>query len=647
MFIESQSVLKEISAELALGETSFFKEPRILGKWVLWLEQRPQEGGRTTALIRPWGRIDLAAQELTPFPINLRTRLHGYGGGVLTAKCLKTKLLLSWVDDSDGCLWLQVWEDSYFCKDPITPYWRSIHSPLCLSETGNYTLSDGIIDLFRNRWIGLMEKDSNDYIVSFSLNIENQLPSLIYQPIDFAGYLTLSPDSNQLAWIEWQQPSMPWESSQLWWGTFNEEGMISNIKQLAGSFSKDQVQKSVFQPVWLPSGELLVAEDSSGWWNLMMLEQPIQSQSSPIWKRLWPMEAEFGMPQWICGMSTIASAGKKIVAISCLNGYWSINLLARDGSISKVDQPFNDLSGLHAASGRIVAIASNSTKESGLLEVDLTDGSWLHTSSRASVLDENQISVPKPFWFKGFKGSLTHSWFYPPAHWDGLPAPLLVKIHSGPTGMATTGLNLGIQFWTSRGWGVVDVNYGGSTGFGRLYRERLKRGWGEVDVNDCVAAVKTLVAKGKVDRRYIAIEGGSAGGFTALACLCFTDIFKVASCRYPVTDLIGMKEKTHRFEEGYLDHLVGIWPEERQIYKKRSPLHYVEQIKCPVILFQGLKDKVVLPDQTELMAMELRKNNIPVELHTFPNESHGFKDRNVKIKTLEATEKFFNKHLNF
>ena len=213
--------------------------------------------------------------------------------------------------------------------------------------------------------------------------------------------------------------------------------------------------------------------------------------------------------------------------------------------------------------------------------------------------------------------------------------------------MAGCGLNLGILYWTSRGWGVVDVNYGGSTGFGRAYRDRLKGRWGEVDVFDCSAAAKSLVALGKADRQFIAIEGGSAGGFTTLASLCFTDVFSVGACRYGVSDLISMAQETHRFEMGYLDYLVGLWPNDCEIYQDRSPLNNAEKIDCPVIFFQGLKDKVVLADQTERMAAVLRKKKIPVELHTYAEEGHGFRDERVKIQVLEATEKFFRKHLSY
>jgi dipeptidyl aminopeptidase/acylaminoacyl peptidase len=255
------------------------------------------------------------------------------------------------------------------------------------------------------------------------------------------------------------------------------------------------------------------------------------------------------------------------------------------------------------------------------------------------------ISQPKPLWFLGHGGHNTHAWYYPPCGGGHAEAPLLVKSHSGPTSMARTGLSLGIQFWTSRGWGVVDVNYGGSTGFGRAYRERLDGQWGVVDVADCAAAAQALVAQNLASAERIAIEGGSAGGFTTLAALCFTDVFRAGASRYGVTDLGALARETHRFEARYLDGLIGPWPEAQALYDERSPLEHANQIRCPVIFFQGLDDRVVPPAQTERMASALEAKGIPVEVHRFEGEGHGFRSSAVQTAVLEATEAFFRRHL--
>ena len=626
-----------LPASHAVGKLPGLKEPQLLAGpgdmiWLLWLEQRPQERGRTTALIRRFGAAEQMPTELTPAPVNLRSRVHDYGGGVLTAAVHNDQLLLVWIDS--GCLWRQDWQlpaGTEGAPQPCSPAQR-------LSLPGDGELADGLLDLQRQRWIGIREVDGLDQLVWIALDRRDQQPQLLHQPTDFAGYACLSPDGRQLAWIEWQQPAMPWDCSHLWYAAVDANGALQPPKQLAGG---DGI--SVFQPQWLPDGRLLVAEDSSGWWNLMLC-QPGDSD----WQRPWPMAADAGMPQWIYGMSTTAWDGNNLLAAVCRQGSWMLKRLQADGAVITIDQPFADLAYLRACQGRAVAVASNSTCVAGLLEIDLRPHAplWQHTPAVESPLAMDAISVAEPIWFNGHDGERTHAWYYPPMDGGSGIAPLLVKSHSGPTAMARRGLQLGIQYWTSRGWGVVDVNYGGSTGFGREYRERLNGGWGVVDVADCAAAAEALIAAGRAHPDQIAIEGGSAGGFTTLAALCFTDVFRVGACRYAVCDLTAMAEETHRFEARYLDGLVGDWPEQRPIYEQRSPLLHADRIGCPVLFFQGLQDKVVPPEQTERMAKALRANGVAVEVRLFDDEGHGFRNQATQIQVLEETEAFFRLHLN-
>jgi dipeptidyl aminopeptidase/acylaminoacyl peptidase len=387
-----------------------------------------------------------------------------------------------------------------------------------------------------------------------------------------------------------------------------------------------------------------VAEDSEGWWNLKR-----RRPGSTTWENPWPMTAETAMPQWIYGMSTTAWDGEQLLAATCCDGCWSLQRLSLDGTVTHIDQPFDDLAGLRALNGRAVAVASNSSSMAGLLELTLSPTApcaWVHTPAMETPIAQADISVAEPIWFAGHAGQRTHAWYYPPQGQPQTPAQLLVKSHSGPTAMARRGLSLAIQYWTSRGWGVVDVNYGGSTGFGRAYRERLNGGWGVVDVADCAAAAQALISSGRAHPDQIAIEGGSAGGFTTLAALCFSDVFRAGACRYAVCDLTAMAQDTHRFEARYLDSLVGDWPAERERYEQRSPLLHAEQIICPVLFFQGLQDKVVPPEQTQRMADALRRNGIPVEVRLFDDEGHGFRNQATQIQVLEETERFFRTHLN-
>ena len=629
-----------LSARTALGRQPVLKTPKILGNWVLWLEQRPQEKGRTTALIRPWRQTKKAAKELTAAPANLRCRIHEYGGGAMAMALMGDQMLLCWIDDSDGCLWQQTWRglrgEDCAALTAETP-------PIRISAPGAWSLGGGLIDQARLRWLGVMECNGRDHLVSVALNQSDQQPQVLHAADDFVGYPALSADGSQLAWVEWRQPAMPWDASELRCACLTSEGQLTQMQTLAGSRPDAEQTISVFQPLWQPDGSLVVAEDSNGWWNLMRLADPTSGKQN--WERPWPMQAETAMPQWVFGMSTCAWDGKQLVAAICAEGRWKLKQLKNDGTIVSVDQPFDDLADLHADAGRAVVIASNPCIGQGLLELELATGDWQHTPASEAALPINAISSAEPLWFKGAGGLPTHAWYYPPLGGASSDAPLLVKSHSGPTAMARRGLSLGIQFWTTRGWGVVDVNYGGSSGFGRAYRERLNGGWGVVDVQDCAAAAMALVEAGQAHPQKIAIEGGSAGGFTTLACLCFTDVFQVGACRYAVSDLTSLATETHRFEARYLDSLVGAWPEDRDRYEQRSPLQHAQSICCPVIFFQGLRDKVVVPEQTERMAAALSSKGIPVEVQTFSEEGHGFRDSDVKVQVLEATERFFRHHL--
>ncbi|MBE67907.1 MAG: peptidase S9 [Cyanobium sp. SAT1300] len=627
-----------LSAQTAVGRLPGLKEPQLVQGpdnvlWLIWLEQRPAEKGRTTAIMRRFGEPTSPQIELTPAPINLRSRVHDYGGGVLSTATDDEHLHLVWINA--GCLWHQ--RLCWGTADPRQNLPKAETPPQRLTCPGPWELADGLLNLQHHQWIGIREQQGKDELVSVDLQRTDQEPALLHQPADFAGYAALNPAGNRLAWVEWEQPSMPWDSSSLWCAELTKTGQLINPSQRAGGHGV-----SVFQPQWLPDGRIVVAEDSSGWWNLMLGDLATDS-----WERPWPMAAETAMPQWIYGMSTTAWDGERLLAATCSDGTWTLQRLGLDGTVLKLEQPFDDLAGLRACNGRAVAIASNSSYGAGLLELDLRPltTTWSHTPAIPALLPDEAISVAQPLWFEGHQQQRTHAWYYPPIGAGDGPAPLLVKSHSGPTAMARRGLSLAIQYWTSRGWGVVDVNYGGSTGFGRAYRERLNQGWGVVDVADCATAAQALIASGHAHPDQVAIEGGSAGGFTTLAALCFTDVFRAGACRYAVCDLTAMATDTHRFEARYLDGLVGAWPEERSIYNERSPLQHAGRIRCPVLFFQGLQDKVVPAEQTERMAAALRHNGITVEVRLFDDEGHGFRNQATQIKVLEDTEAFFRLHL--
>jgi dienelactone hydrolase len=625
-----------LPAAVAVGRATSVAEPRLDGERLFWLEQRPDERGRTTLMGRRHGA---GTVELTPGPWNLRTRVHEYGGGAYAVAGDQ----LVFVDDGDRCLWQL---DLAGGSDPL-PAAAPRQLTAAPDPERPRAFADGLIDRLHGRWIGVMEQDGVDRLVAVPL--AGGEPELLHQPDDFCGYAVLAPGGGHLAWVTWQQPFMPWERSQLWLAAIDGAGQLRQARPIAGSGPGDPQGISVFQPLWLDDGSLVVANDRSGWWNLERLADvaALGPDTPPHWQPLCPMEAEFGGPQWIYGLRTLAWDGARLLAAVCRQGRWELGQLGTEGGcFEPIPLPFTELASLAAEAGRLVAVAGAPGIGQGLLELDTASGSWQHTPAALPPLETGAISRPEPLWFEGHGGRPVHAWYYPPRGGSCADAPLLVKGHSGPTAMAGTGLNLAIQFWTSRGWGVVDVNYGGSTGFGRAYRQRLDGQWGVVDVADCAAAARALVAAGKADPARVAFEGGSAGGFTVLAALCFTDVFMAGACRYPVADPEALLGVDHRFEARYTESLIGPWPEARALYEARSPLRHAERIKVPVVFFHGKDDRVVPARQSERMVEALRRGGLETELHLFAGEGHGFRDSGVRTTVLDTTEAFFRRQFH-
>ncbi|MEI8250128.1 MAG: prolyl oligopeptidase family serine peptidase [Synechococcus sp. ELA057] len=636
-----------LPASQVLGATPVFKEPLLQGGRLFWLEQLPAQRGRTSLFLQHQG---CERFELTP-ELDLRSGLHGYGGGVFAVDA-DTAVVVA---ERGRSLWRLDLAQAIASGQP--PQAHRITPPQ--SENGLY--GDGLIDRQRDRWIGVLERDGVDQLVAVPL--AGGEPTPLWISPDFCGYAVLSPCGTHLAWVSWQQPCLPWDRCQLWLGSFDPDGRLINPRHVSGSTPADPVGVSVFQPLWAGDA-LVVANDRSGWWNLEVLQGAVGLEASqpPCWRPLLPMHAEFAMPQWVAGMRTTAWDGHQLVAAACSEGRWQLGRLlpqvAGDGAMAAAPHalagamrwepialPFDDLAGLSAEAGRLVAIASGPEQSAGLLDLNVEEGGWSHHPADPRRWDPASLSRAEGLWFPGHGDRPTQAWYYPPQAWDGKPAPLLIRGHSGPTGMARTGLSLTIQFWTSRGWGVVDVNYGGSTGFGRAYRERLDGQWGVVDVDDCLAAAEALIDQGRADPAGIAMEGSSASGFTVLAAMARDDTIRAGAVRYPVTDLTALAESDHRFEERYFDTLVGPWPQARALYEQRSPLGQVDRLRGPLIVFHGLEDAVVPPDQSRILVERLRQRGVPVDLLLFEAEGHGFRDGTVQRQVLEATEAFFRRHL--
>jgi len=406
--------------------------------------------------------------------------------------------------------------------------------------------------------------------------------------------------------------------------------------------------ESVFQPSWSPQGILHFVSDPSGWWNLYRFTEGRKEV-------LYSLEAEFGLPQWVLGLSTYDfEADGNIICSYNIGGNWRLARLdTSKKTLTDMDLPHTAIGGVHCGRGFAVFQAGSPTEPFALHRLNLSNSAReVLRSTLNTRVGRGCMSVPEAIEYPTENGLTSHGYFYPPTNPDfDAPVetrpPLLVFIHGGPTGAADAVLRYNLQYWTSRGFAVLDVNYGGSTGFGRAYRERLKGMWGIVDVDDCVNGVKYLVKKGRVDGRKLAIRGGSAGGYTTLAALAFRDVFKAGASYFGVSDIEALAMDTHKLESRYMDSLVGSYPAAKNVYVERSPIHYTSQILAPLILFQGLDDKVVPPNQSEMIYEAVRKKKIPVAYITFEGEGHGFRKAESIKRALEAELYFYSRVFGF
>jgi len=436
---------------------------------------------------------------------------------------------------------------------------------------------------------------------------------------------------------------MPWDGTELWVGELKADGSLGPSECVAGA-----VDESIFQPQWSPDGVLYFVSDRTGWWNLY------RWRDGRI-KPLCEMAAEFGRPQWVFGMSTYAfESANCVICTYTQQGAWRLaSLDTATQKLELIETPYTEIEGLRAASGRVVFAAGSPTEAASIVQLDLaTRQIEVLRRSSGTVVDAGYVSMPQAIEFPTEGGLTAHAFFYAPQNCDyiapcGERPPLLVRSHGGPTAATSTTLAWEIQYWTSRGIAVLDVNYGGSTGYGRAYRQRLNDQWGIVDVDDCVNATRYLVQRGEVDGKRLAIRGGSAGGYTTLCALTFRDVFQAGASYFGVSDLEALTKDTHKFESRYLDRLVGPYPRRRDLYQERSPIHFADRLSCPVILFQGLEDKVVPPSQAELMVEALQAKGVPVAYIPFEGEQHGFRRAESIKRALEAELYFYSQVFSF
>jgi dipeptidyl aminopeptidase/acylaminoacyl peptidase len=633
-----------ITSDLIVAQSTMLSDVRLDGDHVYWLEGRPQEQGRNV-IVR--AGPDGAAADITPPGFNVRTRVHEYGGAawlVADGTCIFSNFV-------DQRLYRQYAAEAD--PEPVTPEPSSTRPASANGggKGGVWRYSDGVLDRRRGRWIGVREDHSVEgepvnAIVAIDLDgSDASAGEVLVGGHDFFCSARLSPDGNRMLWIAWDHPNMPWNGTTLYLAELDPRGTPAGVRALAGG-----LDESVFQPEWSPDGnEIVFVSDRTGWWNLYAYDV-----ATATTRPLYPTAAEFGMPQWNLGMSSYAFSGAgRIVCAYTTAGLGQLATLdLTTGTLQALESAFTEFGSVRADGDRVAFRAGAPDRPTSIIALNLQTEQHRVLKQATDLLDRteprivNYLAKVEPVEFPTTGDRTAFGLFYPPHSPDYAGGaderpPLLVKCHGGPTSAASSTLNLGIQFWTSRGIAVLDVNYGGSTGFGREYRERLRLNWGIVDVDDCVNGAKFLSEQGLVDAKRVVISGGSAGGYTTLAALAFRNFFQGGASYYGVSDAAALARDTHKFESRYLDWLIGPFPETQERYRERSPFYHADQVTKPIIFFQGAEDAVVPPNQTEMMVEALRRNGNAVGYFLFTGEQHGFRQADNIKRCLDAELAFY------
>ncbi len=617
-----------ITADLIVDGGLSLSDIKVDGDDIYWLEGRPGEDGRSVVVCRPF---DGEKVDVIPTGFDVRTMVHEYGGGSYTVAARTV----------------------YFsnCHDQRIYRVRDGASPEALTSLPKVARSHRYADFVispKGGWLcSIRERHqpqlepTND-LVALSID-EVRSPHVLASGYDFYSSPRFNIDGTRICWICWNHPNMPWDGCELWVADFSQAGSLSNETRVAGS-----KQESIVQPEWAACGDLYFVSDASGWWNLSVWDGQI---TRPFLQET----VDHSQPAWQFGYSSYGfSTNGSVVLGADFSNSSTLRCFSNDGK---------ELTGLSSghSTARYVTIkddhaffvGSSVTSLPEIVSINMITG--IHSIVQRSStleLDITNISKPQSIAFPTNDNKQAYGFYYPP--WNAQACgkerekpPLLVISHGGPTGAAIPDLNLRVQFWTSRGFAVVDVDYRGSTGYGRSYRDALKPMWGIVDTADCIAAADFLVEQGLADKARLAIRGSSAGGYTAINALTFHNRFAVGATYYGVTDLKALVDDTHKFESRYLDGLIGPYPEARLLYHDRSAIHYTDRLESPMIIFQGLEDAIVPPSQAELMASMLRKKGIPFACLYFDDEQHGFrKAKNIK-RCLEAELYFYGRVLKF
>jgi dipeptidyl aminopeptidase/acylaminoacyl peptidase len=621
-----------VTADLVIQAARTLSGVALDGETVYWSELRPADGGRTQVVcLEPGG----TPTDVLPEGSNARTQVHEYGGGAW------------WV--RSGMVWYVEWTDQRLRR--IEPGGEPVAITPESPEGGSVRWANGDVHPLDGRLAVVRETHPvggrgavdvvNEIVV---LDTEGGQDVVVSGP-DFVSDPRWSPDGDSLAWLEWDHPAMPWDSSTL--KVQNAMGVVT----VAGGV--DEGGEGICQPRWAPDGSLWFCSDRDDWWSLYRWTPETGVEL------VFGEPGEVGTPQWVFGVSRYAflEDGRVVLAVRH-EGTDSLRLLEIDGSATRLEIGVTEVPTLAVAGDTVVLVGSSPVEESGVRRFAITPSSHepgpVETLSavRDLGIGSEWFSEPEHIEFPGGDGRPTYANFYRPTNPDAAPLegelpPLIVMSHGGPTSNAVTTLSLAQQFWTTRGFAVADVDYGGSTGYGRAYRDRLQGEWALLDVGDCVSVVRWLAEQGRVDPERAVIRGGSAGGLTVLMALAVSDVFAGGADYFGVADVEALALETHKFESRYLDGLIAPYPEGRDVYTQRSPLSHLESLSAPLVVLQGDEDQVVPPAQSEVVVAALREKGVPVAYRLYAGEQHGFrKAENIK-DSLQAELSFYAQVLGF
>ncbi len=622
-----------------------YKELTIIRDYIFWIDVVGKGQNENAIFARPFNNKDAFPQKLTCKKYNIKNNFHGYGGKSYKCINFKNKFYLIWIDQITKAVWFQIFKEASSTDRSQNKYLVSVQEPKQLSKSFDGNFDSSFVISKENLLYGICEINNRDYLFSLNLKKTKQDIHRIKKFQNFAGELSSNRSANLLSWIEWDSPYMPWEKNELFFAQIDQDGEIQKIKKFSNKLINAKKNVSFFQPYWISETHLVCSEDSSGWWNLLFLDVS-EIDNIFIKKRVERNLIEYGAPQWVTGITFFSGNKKNLFCVAKKENSLIVEQYKDLEFVKEFSTPFTSISDFSVFRKKVLLKGYGSDFLGIVFEIDFAKEVLSNFSEQIFFDHIKDCSKPETFWFKGFDDQSTHCFLYRPLVENFRKPPLLVRAHSGPTSCFDGSYNSEVQYWTSKGFFVAEVNYGGSSGFGKAYRERLNYKWGIVDSYDCKALVLELVKSNQVDSEKVVIFGNSAGGLTALNCLLYGSIFTAAICKYPVIDLKDMHYNTHRFEKDYLNSLVGNYAKDHDDYINRSPINHINKIRKPILLFHGKKDTVISYKQTLKIQEILIQNNKYSEVIFFDNEGHGFRNIDNKEVVMQKSKEFLKNALN-